>query len=162
MRDFTSFAEFAVKLAELQSAEALALHHGLKRVAELVEKTAKSEIGHYNDAAGPFPAWAELAPSTESRKAKMGYPADAPLLATGEMRDSIQHQVGGLEAEIGSNDDKMVYHEFGTSKMPARPVLGPAAFRNKRKIEQIIGHAAVTGLLEGTGIHPSLGYDFEV
>ena len=162
MREFTSLAEFAVKLIELQASEVLALHEGLKRVAQVIEKTAKSEIGVYQNAVGPFPAWAPLADSTESRKAAMGYPSDAPLLATGEMRDSIQHQVGGLEAEIGSNDEKFEYHEFGTSKMPARPVLGPAAYRNKRKIELILGHAAVTGLLEGTGIHPSLGYDFDV
>ena len=162
MREFTSLAEFAIKLIELQAAEVVALQAGLEKVARAVEKTAKSEIGNYQNAVGPFPAWAELADSTESRKIAMGYAVDAPLLATGEMRDSIEHQVSGLEAEIGSNNDKMVYHEFGTSRIPARPVLGPAAYRNRKKIEMILGHAAVTGLLEGTGIHPSLGYDFEV
>lgn len=161
MREY-SLAGFAVKLIELQAAEVIALNHGLKRVAELVEKTAKAEIGQYQPAIGPFPAWAPLADSTEQHKATMGYPADAPLLATGEMQESIQHVVQGLEAQIGSNDEKMIYHEFGTAKMPPRPVLGPAAFRQKRKIEMLIGHAAVTGLLEGTGIHPALGYDFDV
>lgn len=161
MREY-SLAEFAVKLVELQAAELIALNEGLERVAKLVEKTAKDEIGHYQDAVGPFQDWAPLAESTEAHKAAMGYPADAPLLATGEMRDSIEHQTHGLEAEIGSNNDKMVYHEFGTTKMPPRPVLGPAAFRNKEKIERLIGHAAVTGLIGDSVIHPSLRYDFDV
>lgn len=161
MREY-SLAEFAGKLVELQAAEVVALHHGLKRVAAMVEKTAKAEIGEYQSSVGSFPAWAQLADSTEAQKAANGYPMDAPLLATGAMRKSIQHQVSGLEAQIGTNDEKMIYHEFGTSKMPPRPVLGTAAFRNKKKIEQILGHAAVTGLLAGTGIHPALGYDFNV
>lgn len=161
MREY-SLAEFAVKLVELQASEVLALHHGLKKVAKLVEQTAKAEIGQYQDAIGPFPAWAPLTDSTEAQKERMGYPADSPLLATGEMRDSIEHEVHGLEAEIGSNNDKMVWQELGTDRIPARPVLGPAAYRQRHKIERIIGHAAVTGLLEGTGIHPALGYDFEV
>ena len=162
MEEFKSLAEFSLKLLELQVSTVIELHHGLKRVAEAVEKTAKSEIGTYQNAVGPFPAWADLADSTEAHKAAMGYPADAPLLATGEMRDSIEHHVEGLEAEIGSNDDKMIYHEFGTTKMPPRPILGPAAYRNKHKIEMILGHATVLGLLEGSGIHPSLNYDFDV
>ena len=162
MREFASLAEFAVKLIELQATEVIALQAGLRAVARAVEKTAKAEIGTYQDAVGPFPAWAALAESTEESKAKKGYPADSPLFATGEMRDSIQHQVSGLEAEIGSNDDKMIYHEFGTATIPARPVLGPAAYRNKEKIEKLLGRAAVIGLLDGDAIHPSLGYDFEV
>lgn len=161
MREY-SLGEFAVKLIELQAAEVIALQHGLEKVSKLVEQTAKAEIGQYQDAIGPFPAWAPLADSTEAQKARMGYPADAPLLATGEMRDSIEHSVHDLEAEIGSNSDKMVWQELGTDKIPPRPVLGPAAYRQRHKIERILGHAAVTGLLGGTGITPSLGYDYEV
>jgi hypothetical protein len=37
----------------------------------------------------------------------------------------------------------MVFHEFGTSKMPPRPVLGPAAFRNKLAIQRLVGEAAL-------------------
>ena len=75
------------------------------------------------------------------------------------MRDSITHEVHGLEAVIGSTDPKMVYHEFGTAKMPPRPVMGPAAFRNKDFILKVIGKAAMSGLVGGERIHPSLGYE---
>jgi HK97 gp10 family phage protein len=156
-RHFESLGAFAVHLLALQIEVAEALHHGLEKVATKIEKTAKAEIGHYQDAVGAFPAWAELADSTEERKAQMGYPAGAPLLATGEMKDSIGHEVEGLEAVIGSTDDKMVWHEFGTSKMPPRPVMGPAAIHNKANIEKLVG----AGLIGGDQIHAALGYDFE-
>lgn len=148
-KEFSSFAGFATHLMAMEAAVKTAEHEGLKKVAQLVEDTAKAEIGHYQAAVGPFPAWAPLAESTEVQKAAKGYPAGAPLLATGEMRENISHQVDGDTAVIGSPDERMVYHEFGTSKMPPRPVLGPAVYKSKAKIEKIIGQAVVTGLMGG-------------
>jgi HK97 gp10 family phage protein len=160
--EFGSLGAFAEHLIVREIATLEALHAGLEKVAWLIEGTAKAEIGTYQPEAGPFPAWADLADATEAEKARLGFPVDAPLLRTGEMRESITHQVAGLEAAIGSNEDKMIYHEFGTSRIPPRPVLGPAAFRNKEKIRAIIGEAVVTGLIGGSPIHPSLGYDFPI
>lgn len=155
MREFSSLAQFAVHLAEREVATAIALRSGLEQVAVLIENTAKAEIGTYQDGIGGFPAWAPLAESTEAEKARLGYPSDAPLLRTGDMRDGISHQVEGLEALIGSPDQTMVWHELGTSKMPPRPVMGPAALRNKAKIEQILGMAIVGGI-----VGPSFAYEF--
>lgn len=164
--EFKSLGDLALHLATLHAAQVHELQHGLERCAVKIEETAKQEIGHYQTAAGPFPAWAELADSTEQDKASKGYPVDAPLLRTGEMRDSITHEVDGLEAVIGAKDTDagrlLVYHEFGTNKMPPRPVLGPAAFRNKDFVLKVIGQAAVSGLLGGSRIHQVLGYDMEV
>ncbi|QBJ80512.1 hypothetical protein [Aquitalea sp. USM4] len=157
--EFKSLGELALHLASLQAQQVIELQHGLEVCAKKIEKTAKEEIGHYQSAVGPFPEWAELAESTEFDKASHGYPVDAPLLRTGEMRDSIGHEVHGLEAIIGAKDPKMVYHEFGTSKIPPRPVMGPALFRNKDFILRTIGKAAVTGLVGGQRIHPGLGYE---
>jgi hypothetical protein len=126
----------------------------------VIEKTAKSEIGVYQESVGPFPAWAPLADSTEEEKARLGYPTDAPLLRTGDMRESITHERDGLEGVVGSDSDILVYQELGTEKIPPRPVMGPAAFTNKKHIERIIGHAAVSGLLGDSHI-PLIGYDFE-
>lgn len=160
--EFKSLGSLALHLAGQEVALLASLHAGLEKCAVKVEKTAKEEIGHYQPSAGPFPGWADLADSTEERKAKMGYPADAPLLATGDMRDSITHTTHILEAVIGSKDPKMVYHEFGTPKMPARPVMGPAVFRNKEYIRRVLGAATVTGLFGGSAIHASLGYDSKI
>lgn len=154
---------FSEHLINLIASEAIAMHEGLKVVAKAIEKTAKNEIGKYQSAVGQFPKWAELEESTIAEKERLGYaPPDNPLLRTGSLRDSISNQVRGFEAVIGSTSQVMVYHEFGTSRMAMRPVIGPAAFRNKKKIQKILGSAVVAGFYgEGNRINEKLGYDFE-
>jgi len=141
MKEFKSFGAFANHLRGLSNEMPAVTAFVAECIGEHVEKRAKDSIGHYQSAGGGFPAWSPLRPSTEARKAALGYPADAPLLATGEMRDSISHTVVrrmlGASVVVGSSDQKMVYHEFGTSKMPPRPVLGPAMFHAKEDIERI-------------------------
>lgn len=158
-RSFNSFGALAVHLVERAVAVPLALEEGLHKVAKKIERTAKDEIGHYQSAVGPFQGWDDLADSTEERKAALGYPADAPLLAAGAMQESITHEVRGLEAAIGSTDQNLLYQEMGTTKIPPRPVLGPAAFHNRGAIELLMGAAAVSGLIGGDAIHAALGYD---
>jgi len=161
VKSLEGFAAMALELVEVEVGLGEALHLGLEKVAVKIETTAKDEIGHYQDAVGPFPAWPLLADSTEERKAALGYPLDSPLYATGEMQDSIGHETQGLEALIGATDEKMVFHEFGTKNMPARPVLGPAAYTNKPAIELLVGAAVVAGFVGGDRIHEALGYDMK-
>ena len=160
--EFSGLGGLAAYLASLPTQHAHALQEGLEQCAASIEKTAKDEFGHYQDAAGPFNAWDPLAESTKADRLSKGFSEDEPLLRTGEMRDSITHEVDGLEAVVGAKDQKMVWHEFGTNRIPPRPVLGPALVRNKSKILKIIGHTAVSGLFGGHHIHESLGYDDEV
>ena len=109
----------------------IAIHIGarkaLERVAVKVEATAKDEFGVYQDAVGPFPAWAELAESTQEQRAQQGYTPNDPLLRRGDLRNSIGHEVEDLTAIIGSTSEIMEYQEFGTATIPPRPVLGPVA-----------------------------------
>lgn|SRR3982750_2212422 len=163
IQDFFTPFEMAEKLVKIAFAEEFALHEGLKIAAKVIEKTAKKEIGKYQSGIGPFPEWAELADSTIDEKERLGYaPPDNPLLRTGELRDSISSKVDGLVAYVGSTSDLATYHEFGTSKMPMRPFIGPAAYRNKKKIQKILGGAAISGFYDGgKNIHKSLGYDVE-
>lgn len=164
MASFSSPIEFAEHLLKMVAKEELALYAGLDRAAKLIKKTAKSEIGHLQPSVGPFQDWAELADSTKDEKDRLGYKYNDeynPLERTGELRDSIVDERKGLEAVVGSKSDIMAYQEFGTGTIPPRPVIGPAAFRNKEKIKKIIGIAAITGLTGGSVIHPSLGYDME-
>lgn len=148
-KSFDSLTSFVMHLAAAEVAVHLAEHRALDQAARLIEREAKAEIGHYQPEVGPFPAWAPLADSTEKQKENAGYPANAPLLATGEMRDSIRREVAGNEAVVGSDEEKMVWHELGTSKMPARPVLGPAAFKNQEAIGKLIGAHVVSAILHG-------------
>lgn len=111
------------------------MQKGLKKAAKIIEKAAKDEFGEYQPKVGSFNEWAELAESTKEDRLKKGFIENDLLLRTGQLRDSIEHEVKGLEAVIGSKDEVMVYQEFGTSKIPPRPVLGPATYRNKDKIK---------------------------
>ncbi|MEB0059239.1 HK97-gp10 family putative phage morphogenesis protein [Variovorax sp. LG9.2] len=149
MRNFESMAALAAHLAGATGLMRAVEHSALEHCARLVEEAAKEEIGTYQTAIGPFDAWAPLADSTEAAKASAGYPADAPLLATGALRNSIGHEVEGSTAIIGSTDEKMIYHELGTSKMPPRPVMVPALLRNKEKILEILGEATFEGIVAG-------------
>lgn len=122
---------------------------GLDRAARLIEEDARGRPGHYQPAVGPFPAWAPLSASYEAKKVAAGFPANSPLVRSGDMRDSIGRTVRGMEAVVGATDPTMVFHELGTSRMPPRPVLGPAVFRNRKAIERLLGDALRDGILGG-------------
>lgn len=50
---------------------------------------------------------------------------------TGELRDSLDMEVIGTSARVGTNNDYAVYVEKGTSKMKAQPYLRPAAYKKR-------------------------------
>lgn len=160
MKEF-SLASFTTHLAEMSVNTVLSLKTGLHAAATVIETDAKKRIGEYQNGAGPFEAWAPLADSTEEEKERLGYALNAPLERTGELRDSIKHEVSVLEAVVGSQLERAAWQEFGTDKIPPRPFIGPAAFENKEKIEGILGAATVRGLSLGGSI-PSTFYDHEL
>lgn len=147
LRTFSSMVEFADHLLERQAAVVTALRTGLEICAESIEKTAKEEIGNYQDAIGPFEAWPDLADSTKADRVAKGYSEDEPLLREGDLRDSIRHEVGALDAFIGSDSDIAVYQELGTDKIPPRPFLGTALFHNEGLIREVMGGSLVAGIL---------------
>jgi phage gpG-like protein len=70
-----------------------------------------------------YPEWPALSPETLAHKIGGG-----PLLETGEMRDSIRHEVvpEELAVVVGSNDKRALFQELGTSRIPPRSFLGLA------------------------------------
>ncbi|HHA2250074.1 TPA: hypothetical protein ACOEHG_005025 [Enterobacter ludwigii] len=122
-----------------------ALEAGLEVVAKTIEEEAKEEIGVYQPAVGPFDAWAPLAESTKADRVRQGYSEDDPLLRSGELRDSISHRVMGLAAVVGSTDDKAVWQEYGTDRIPPRPFIGPAYVKSFHKITEMVGFAVTRG-----------------
>lgn len=161
MREFSPL-EFSLHLAQLSISIEKVESDALEKCAKLIERDAKAQIGFYQAAAGPFPAWEQLADSTEAEKARKGYEPDAPLLREGDLRDSIEHEVQGKDAVIGSKSDIAEYQEFGTANIPPRPFIGPAAFHNKENIQKILGGAVVEGITGGQKIHELLGYDMDI
>jgi hypothetical protein len=91
------------------------------RACEMVAGEAQRVIGTYDY------GWPSLAASTLAKKS-----ADTPLLETGELRASIEWQSNGLRGEVGSNNDKAVWHESGTSRIP--PAQARPYRRSERKL----------------------------
>lgn len=149
MTEFKSIASFVDHLATLHAKEALALRTGLKRSAEIVEKQAKSEIGNYQHAVGSFDAWQELADSTKEDRLKKGFTENDPLLRDGALRNSIKHEVHGLDAVIGSESEIALYQEIGTNTIPPRSFLGTALENKQSQIVRLIGEHAVGALVGG-------------
>jgi HK97 gp10 family phage protein len=137
MKSFSSPAAFAAFLPALALEVKHEEHKVLEKAAVVVETEAKRVIGTYDY------GWTPLAESTLAKKS-----ADTPLLETGEMRDSIEHTVHGNEAEIGSNNDKALWQEYGTSRIPPRSFLGGALTHKEAEIVKMIGQDIVK-VIEG-------------
>ena len=148
MRKFQNPGEFAAYLYEktalLVEAEALAFD----KIGKLVAKDAKQRIGAYQDEAGEFPAWRDLADATLADKAAKGYPVPSPLLREGDMRDSVEFSRSSDRVVIGSPSEVALWQELGTHgpragddgyHVPPRPFLGPALFTNEKTCITILG-----------------------
>jgi hypothetical protein len=146
LREF-SLLEFIAELPAIAHDVEAAGPMILEKAAQMVEKRAKGMIGHEHDG-----LWPPLSESTLKDKAAHGYKTPAPLLRSGEFRDSFEHVVQGHEAEVGTNDPRGPWFEFGTSKMPPRPVLVPAAIAVEGRIHRM-ATAVTIGVLSGYGRH---------
>jgi len=152
-----SALEFIAKLGEMVIETEIATHEGLERAGQIVEREAKAEIGHYQEAAGPFQAWQELAESTKDDRVKHGYSENDPLLREGDLRDSIEHKVEGHTAYVGSDSPIAEYQELGTAHIPPRSFLAGALIRKEREVVDEIGRNFV-GALIGRGVAPGQSF----
>lgn len=69
--------------------------------------------------------WAPLSPAYAAWKATH-YPGKSILIATGDMRRNVttpQRVATPQSLELIVDDEKLAYHQEGTDKMPARPVV---------------------------------------
>lgn len=141
--EFRSFGALGAHFARLALAGEAVAHHVTEQAAQIVEKDAKARIGSYQDAEGPFGAWANLAPSTVDDRLRKGFSPDDPLLRTGDLRRSYGRKVAGATAVVGSTSPIALYQEQGTSTIPPRAVVGPAAIASR----DAIGRVAATTLI---------------
>lgn len=56
---------------------------------------------------------------------------------TGNLRNSITHEVKENEARVGTVTEYAIFQELGTVKMAAQPFLNPALEQNKGNIQKI-------------------------
>lgn len=114
------------KIGAIKAAKRMALRAG----CNIIRDEAKSAIGTYKY------GWPPLDPKTIARKRT----GDSPLLETGALRGSIRTLVHNEnEAEVVTDDPKAAYHEFGTSKMPPRPFMRPAAQLKGKEAAEVAG-----------------------
>lgn len=163
MAEFGDLGDFIAHFATRAMAVERATSRALDAAAQVIQQDAKQRIGVYQPAVGPHPGWAVLADSTQEQRVKLGFSPNDPLLRTGSLRDSIERKlISGDTAVIGTKDIRAGTLEFGNSRVPARPFIGPAAYANKDKIKEIIGTAAMQGLFAGGVVRKALGYDQDV
>lgn len=134
------FAAFLAAVARATD-EHLALHEA----AMIVETEAKRVIGTYDY------DWPVLAERTQQDRAAQGFAPNEPGLRTGEMRDSIEHTVLPGEAQVGSDNDKLVWFDQGTSRQPPRSVLMGAAVHTEEKVVERIGRTMTARLTGDSG-----------
>lgn len=142
-----SLPDFMAHLAGFNTRLIVESRRSMEKIAKAVEAEAKHEIGTYQDAAGPFSGWPELADATKEDRAKHGFSENQPGLRTGEMRDSIHHEFDHEAAVVGSDEDKLVWFELGTVKQPPRSVLGVAVVHKEPEIVHELGNHVVTALV---------------
>jgi HK97 gp10 family phage protein len=116
-----------------------AMREPIAKGCEKLEKSAKNAMGDPGNGFG----WPPLKPETIARKAN----GDTPLVETGELRDSIEHNSDSKEGYVGTNNEKAVWHEFGTSKIPARPFLGGAVAAVGDEVKELFGVAAQKAIM---------------
>jgi hypothetical protein len=114
------------------------------KACQMVANAAKEALGTYEF------GWISLKPETIARKMR----GDSPLLETGELRDSIQWNASGHVGHVGSNLDKAVWMELGTSKIPPRSFLAAAA-RQQEELIYKMATKAVHAVMRGEGLHSS-------
>ena len=142
-----SLSQFARHLGVAAAAGIVAEREALEESCKIVEKEAKRVIGTYD-----YP-WPPLAQETVDTRVRLGFTPDDPLLRTGELRNSIEHNVEGhlalrgYRGVVGSNLDKAVYQELGTSKIPPRSFLLGAALHKGLEVAELCGRYVVRGLL---------------
>jgi phage gpG-like protein len=148
MREFHSLGEAARHLVALNIDRQTG---AMDEAAKLVQVEAKSLIGTYPGDEPPFAAWPELADSTKEDRVHQGYTENDPLLRSGDMRESIERIATTDMAVVGSAEDKALYQELGTAKIPPRSFLGMAAMRKGEEVADIIGEGVVAAIVGGPG-----------
>jgi hypothetical protein len=130
-RQFKSVGDLARHFRAVADALPAAEERLLALAGAAVQRIARDKLGRYQ------PGWPELVPATIADKARHGWPVPSPELRSGAMGDSIGVTVTPDAVAIGSSSDIALYQELGTSRMPARPFLGPAMIEAQPEIEAI-------------------------
>lgn len=144
MREFEDFGAFAAHMNTVADTLPLVNRLALGPAADAVRTEARSILGHYQGEDAGTPAWQPLSASTMKSRERQGFSPNEPLLASGQLRDSIQSSEDGPEAVVGSAEARAVWQELGTAFIPARPFLAKAGARLSEQVGQFMADVAVS------------------
>lgn len=115
------------------------------RLREEAHRCAHEIIEEIHTVIGTYSyGWTPLKPETVARKAN----GDTPLLETGKLRASYTTRIfrirHGFRIRLSSSMPKIAFaHEFGTSKIPPRPLMKPAVKKIGQAAAARLGNAFV-------------------
>lgn len=138
--------DFARDLARFHIIYLLEQKRLLEEACLIVEKEAKRVIGAYDY------GWPQLKDTTQAERSRLGYPPNEPLLRTGELRDSITHEIEhGDTSYVGSPLKIARYQELGTQHMPPRSFLMGAAMAKEKEIHELTAEFAHKCVVKALG-----------
>jgi len=155
MPDFSSSDEMLAAMQSHVHGALRSLLPAFEEVGQMFKADAQSRIGSYQEAEGPFPAWAQLANATQDERERKGFTRNDPLLRRGLVRDSIEVaataesvKVGVPDKIVDGDDGKPIdigvvaeALEKGTDHIPPRSYLGQALFHMRERATAIINEA---------------------
>lgn len=93
------------------------LTHLMQAIGSLLEGSTRERFADKKDPNGV--AWENLMPSTKAQKGNNNI-----LVKSGDLLRSITNHADRYSVTVGTPEHYGVYHQFGTTKMSARPFLG--------------------------------------
>lgn len=147
-------AEAMARLVNAGEAARVARHRALVDGADVVRQQAQDWVGSA-DGTGNWPGLADATLDEKRRRAQLGrQSAEDTLMATGAYKMSFRVDASDPDrVVVASSDPVDVFHELGTARMPARPVLVPAAVQHgeaaARRVQDLVGAAIAKALAGG-------------
>lgn len=135
-RTFNSVGALANFMEGIANSLPQAQHAALDEASTFLLEKVKAIPGNYQS----DPVWPPLAEATVEDRVRKGFTPDDPLRRTGEFAESFDKHVDSpTRAEVGSNDERTGMVEYGTKRMPPRPVLGAAKVQHDKVMIEIVG-----------------------
>lgn len=105
-----------------------------QRAKQLVKNTAFGILSDVREAMAESKSGREY--KRKGRPHIASAPGEAPAIDTSTLANSINVEVDGLTATVGTNVEYAMHLEFGTTRMEPRPFFGPAFEKAKPEFEQ--------------------------
>lgn len=128
-----TLSDFVNALVAIKEGFSSASDSAVKKAARDTMYDFRSKVvkmhGKYQEGAGDYPDWEELAPSTIRKRTKAGYTPDDPLLASGQMVEAWEIEEGSNSITLENDTPYAGFNEEGTEHTPQRSTVGLAMAR---------------------------------